>query len=275
MAGSGQTAEGEGSGEAGGSARPRAGIVPPPPWAREQTPRRVRPDRPVLSRDAIVEAALRIIDVEGYDAVSMRRVAQEFGTGAASLYAYVANKDELMDLIVDHVMGEAPVETAEPDPDVDRWIEQLKDVIRSNYRVLGSHRDVAKAFLGRIPFGPKGLRNVEQLLSLLRAHGLPDYIAAYLGDLIGQYIVHAALEDRVWNERFPNASDEQLLAAMSGLGDYLKGLPIDRFPNLTSLADLMVGEPGNPQSPLRDRFELGLDIIMRGVAAFLPVRAED
>lgn len=273
MAGSGQTAEG--SGEAGRSARPRAGIVPPPPWAREQTPRRVRPDRPVLSRDAIVQAALRIIDVEGYDAVSMRRVAQEFGTGAASLYAYVANKDELMDLVVDQVMSETWLSDSEPDADIDRWIEQLKDAVRTSYQVLRSHRDVARAFLGRIPFGPKGLRNVEQLLSLLRAHGLPDYIAAYLGDLIGQYIVGAAIEDHMWDERFPDATSADAAAAMSQLGDYLEALPKEQFPNLTAIARLMVGEAPDAGGAVAERFELGLDIIMRGVATFLPARAGD
>lgn len=274
MADSGHTAGDERS-EAHGAAHGHPGVFPPPPWAREQSPRRARADRPALSREAIVAAALRIIDEEGYDAVSMRRVAQEFGTGAASLYAYVANKDELMDLIVDEVMSESRIDDARPDPDVDRWIEQLKAAIRTSYRVLVSHRDVAKAFHGRIPFGPKALHNVEDLLNLLRAHGLPDYISAYLGDLIGQYIVGAALEDHMWRERFPDATPESVEAAVSEIGEYLKALPVDRFPNLTSVAHLMMGPPEDPDSPMRDRFELGLDIIMRGVAAFLPVRAED
>jgi AcrR family transcriptional regulator len=274
MAGSGQTAEDERSGGVG-SARPRAGVVPPPPWSREQTPRRARADRPALSREAIVEAALRLVDQEGYEAVSMRRVAQEFGTGAASLYAYVANKDELMDLVVDEVMSQTRLPEAEPAEDVDLWIEQLKDAVRTSYRVLRSHRDVAKAFLGRIPFGPKGLRNVEDLLNLLRAHGLPDYIAAYLGDLIGQYVVGAAIEDHMWEERFPDATAADAMEAISEIGDYLESLPKEQFPNLTAMARLMVGEPQEVGAAAADRFELGLDIIMRGVATFLPARAAD
>ena len=274
MAQSGRTAE-DGHSDEAGSARPRTGVVPPPPWARAQTPRRVRPDRPALSREAIVDAALRIIDAEGYEAVSMRRVAQEFGTGAASLYAYVANKDELMDLVVDQVMSETRLADSEPDADVERWIEQLKDAVRTSYQVLRSHRDVAKAFLGRIPFGPKGLRNIEQLLTLLRAHGLPDYIAAYLGDLIGQYIVTAAIEDQMWYERFPEATAADAAAAISKLGDYLESLPKEQFPNLTAMARLMVGEPQDAGNAVAERFELGLDIIMRGVATFLPARTDD
>jgi AcrR family transcriptional regulator len=258
--------------ESGTRARGLVGVVPPPPWAREQAVRAARADRPALSREAIVAAAMRIVDEEGYDAVSMRHVAQEFGTGAASLYAYVANKDELMDLLLDQVMAESRISDPTPAPDVDQWLEQLKDMVRRNYQVLTSHRDIAKAFLGRIPFGPNGLRNIEDMLTLLRAHGLPDYIAAFTGDLIGQFMVGAAIEDHMWRERYPDSTPEQVVEAMTEVGDYLERLPPEQFPNLTSIARLMVGETG-PDG--LDRFELGLDILVRGIATFLPARADD
>jgi AcrR family transcriptional regulator len=254
----------------------RAGVIPPPPWARESGARRTRADKPALSRDAIVAAAIRVIDEEGFEAVSMRRVAQEFGTGAASLYAYVANKDELMDLIVDQIMLESAVDDQEPAEDVVDWQEQIKAMVRSGYHTLIAHRDIAKALLGRIPFGPNGLRNVENMLKLLRAHGMPDYVAAYAGDLIGQYMVGTAIEDYMWQQRYPDATPEQVSAAMSEVGDYLESLPKEEFPNLTALARVMVGENvGEPESPLFDRFELGLDILVRGLASFLPASPRD
>ena len=250
------------------------GVIPPPPWAKEPAGRRPRPDnKPALSREAVVDATMRIIDEEGYDAVSMRRVAQEFGTGAASLYAYVANKDELMDLVLDQVMGESRIPDTEPSADIEEWIEQLKDLIRHSYRVLTSHRDVAKAFLGRIPFGPNGLRNIEDMLNLLRAHGLPDFIAAFVGDLLGQFMVSSAIEDYMWQERYPDSTDEEKAQTMGQVGDYLAALPKEQFPNLTSMASLMVGAEGPDAGPV-DRFELGLDILMRGIATFLPGRAD-
>jgi AcrR family transcriptional regulator len=254
----------------------RAGVIPPPPWARESGARRTRADKPALSRDAIVAAAIRVIDEEGFEAVSMRRVAQEFGTGAASLYAYVANKDELMDLIVDQIMLESAVDDQEPAEDVVDWQEQIKAMVRAGYHTLIAHRDIAKALLGRIPFGPNGLRNVENMLKLLRAHGMPDYVAAYAGDLIGQYMVGTAIEDYMWQQRYPDATPEQVSAAMSEVGDYLESLPKEEFPNLTALARVMVGENvGEPESPLFDRFELGLDILVRGLASFLPASPRD
>src|SRR5215211_3595236 len=94
--------------------------VPDPPW---QAPSRPRPARAPLSRDAIVHAALRVMDREGSAGLSMRRVAEELGTGPASLYWHVANKDALINLIIDQVASEVPL----PEPDPDRWQEQLKD----------------------------------------------------------------------------------------------------------------------------------------------------
>jgi len=252
----------------------RAGVFPPP-WVREDSgSRRSRADKPALSREAIVDAAIRIVDEEGFDAVSMRRVAQEFGTGAASLYAYVANKDELMDLIVDRIMEQSAVDQGEPAADVADWQEQIKDMVRSGYQVMASHRDIARALLGRIPFGPNGLRNIEAMLRLLRAHGLPDHIAAYAGDLIGQYMVASAIEGYMWQQRHPSATPEQIGEAMSQVGDYLEALPKEEFPNLTALARIMVG--GNDtDAPISDRFELGLDILVRGLATFLPTSEQD
>jgi len=94
--------------------------IPEPPW--KAAPRQ-RPARAPLSPEAIVDAALRVLDREGSTGLSMRRVADELGTGPASLYWHVANKDALVDLIIDRVAGEVPL----PEPDPDRWQEQLRE----------------------------------------------------------------------------------------------------------------------------------------------------
>src|SRR5262245_45334246 len=98
-------------------------LVPEPPW-RKSTRRAAR--RQPLSREAIVEAALRVLDAEGVDALTMRRVATELGTGAGALYWHVASKEELLILLIDQVAGELDL----PEPDPDRWQEQLKEVGR-------------------------------------------------------------------------------------------------------------------------------------------------
>src|SRR5580700_8218103 len=100
--------------------------LPPSPFAKKPRPARAEA-KPALSRRAIVDAALRIIDTEGLDAVSMRRIAQDLGTGAASLYAHVADKEELLDLVVDQIMGEmVAVHGALAPADTRDWQEQIK-----------------------------------------------------------------------------------------------------------------------------------------------------
>lgn len=210
-------------------------------------------------------AAVRIVDAEGLDAVSMRRVAQEFGTGAASLYAYVANKDELLDLLVDWVMGEVADRWQYPEPTAANWRELLRDCVLLTRDVMVEHRDLAKAFIGRIPFGPNGLRAVELQLAILRAGGVPDQIAAYVGDLLGTYVVSEAIEEDMWRSRFPSAGDEDIKAAMDEISDYLRALPADRFPNLVELARMMMYQENDGF----ERFELGLEIILRGIASFV------
>jgi len=90
-----------------------AALDPEPPW---WTPRKATAPRRALSRQAIVAAALGILRAEGMDAVSMRRVASELGTGPASLYAHVANKDELLELLYDELLVSIP--TVEPAAEV-------------------------------------------------------------------------------------------------------------------------------------------------------------
>ena len=81
------------------------GVCPAPPWQRLPD-RQARRRREPISRDAIVAAAIRLLDREGLAALSMRRLADELGAGAASLYWHVGSKDGLLDLVLDEIIGE-------------------------------------------------------------------------------------------------------------------------------------------------------------------------
>src|SRR5215469_11538180 len=146
--------------------------IPPPPWQRA-------PDRPAkrrrepISRDAIVTTAVRLLDREGLAALSMRRLAEELGTGAASLYWHVGSKDGLLDLVLDDVIGEGEV----PDPDPARWQEQLKDVARAQRQASLRRPYIVRISIGRIPMGPNALRYSERVLAILRAGGLSHRLA--------------------------------------------------------------------------------------------------
>jgi AcrR family transcriptional regulator len=229
--------------------------IPEPPW---QAAARQRTARAPLSREAIVDAALRVLDREGAAGLSMRRVADELGTGPASLYWHVANKDALIDLIIDRVAGEVPL----PEPDPDRWQEQLRDWLLGVRRVFGRHPGVAALTLGRIPTGRNVVRWAEWTLALMRGAGVPDRIAAFAGDLLGLYLgatgYEAALPPMTSPTGEPLSPEET--AAM--VRDYFASLPADQFPNVLATLDELFG--GGPD----ERFELGLDVILRGLASY-------
>ncbi len=110
---------------------------------------------------------LRILDSDGLDGLSMRRVAEELDNGAASLYWHVGSKDGLLDLIFDRVIGEQGL----PEPEGGHWKEQIKQVARAQSAAIRRHRDLVAVSLGRVPMGPNALRYSEGVLAILRAGG--------------------------------------------------------------------------------------------------------
>jgi AcrR family transcriptional regulator len=230
-----------------------AAEIPEPSWRRSRPP---GTRRAPITRDAIVGAALDLLDRRGLDAVSMRRVASELGTGAASLYWHVADKDELLDLAFDRVIGEI----AFPEPDPARWQEQVKDVLREIRRVMNAHRDIGRVALGRWPVGPNALRFNEGLLAILRAGGLPPRTCAYAAQLLPSYVGWYGLEEATGPQtNLPGAAGpEEVVAMMRG---YLGSLPPDRFPHTLALLDESTGGDAD------ERFEFGVDVLVRGIAA--------
>ena len=229
--------------------------IPEPPW--RAAPRQ-RPARAPLTREGIVDAAMRVLAREGADGLSMRRVAEELGTGPASLYWHVANKDELVNLLIDRVASEIEM----PPPDPAHWQRQLKDWMVQARQVFRRYPGVAGLTLGRIPVGPNLVRWNEWLLALLRGAGIPDRIAAYAGDLGGLYLGATAYEEGL---PLPSPTGQPLtpdqLVAM--FRSYYESLPPDQFPNVhATLDELFSGGPD-------ERFELGLDIIIRGLASYI------
>ncbi|HMF82993.1 MAG TPA: TetR/AcrR family transcriptional regulator [Acidimicrobiia bacterium] len=225
-----------------------------PPWWRPPKQRARR--RAPLSRDAIVDAALGILDADGVDALTIRRLGQELGTGAASLYWHIAGKDELGELVYDRIMGEIQL----PEPDPARWDDQLKELARCSYRAMLAHNDAVRLSIGRPPAGPNTLRIVEWMLTLMRSAGIPDQPAAYFGNTLGRFLDASVLEAST----APPAEDDAESVEDGGdmMREYWASLPGDRFPNLTALADTTFDVDAD------DLFEFGLDLLMRGLAAY-------
>lgn len=231
----------------------------PPRRQRGSRPRRPRVER-TLSREAIIDAALRVVDVEGADAVTMRRVAQELDTGAASLYAHIDGKDELLDLVLDKVIGEVAFGEA---PDPKRWRQQIKAYLTAYHDMLLSHRDLAKVGLGRIPLGPNGIRSMEQALAIMKAGKLSDKVIAFGADLLAQYVTASAYETSLFLER-NTGDDGDFLDWHDELEKFFTALPRDQFPTIVGMAPALVGESGETDGQLR--FEFGLDVLITGLA---------
>jgi AcrR family transcriptional regulator len=226
----------------------------PPSWGGAE-PR--QPRRRSLSRESIVETALGVIDAEGMDALSMRRVAQELNTGAASLYAHVSNKEELVELVLDRVYADLE----HPVPDPQRWHEQVKDFLRQSRDNLVAHGDLARAAMeSGIPLLPHTMDAAETLLALLRAGGLPVQVAAYGVDLIALFVVSSAFEQ---SRRGGAHQDdgEQARAYIDGARGFYGSLPADRYPVLTSMVAELTREGGD------ERFEFGMEVVLAGLVA--------
>ena len=247
------------------NAEPRApdpGVqIPPPPWQRLPD-RQARRRKERISRDAIVAAAVQLLDREGLAALSMRRLAEELDTGAASLYWHVGSKDGLLDLVLDQIIGENQV----PAPDPPRWREQLKDVARDQRRISLRHPYVVRISIGRIPMGPNALQFSERVLAILRAGGLPPHLAVQ-GYLLLIATVNGFTVDETGDggrggpgrQRPPgDLAARQEAADMAR--DYVASLPAELFPTMTGLADeFALADPD-------ERFEILLDIFVDGLA---------
>jgi AcrR family transcriptional regulator len=229
--------------------------LPAPPWQRRD---RTRPARTPLSRDLIVDTAVKLLDRDGLDGMSMRGVAQELGTGPASLYAHVANLRELQDLVFDRVVGEVPLPTVDPS----HWREQLKQLLLDSLEVLRRHNGVARLGLGRVPTHEHAMAHAETVLALLRAGKVPDQYAAWAVDMLGLYVAGAAYEETL--ELAAGQNPESIRAWFDQFGEYMASLPADRFPNLVRMASFMVRGDGD------DRVNFALDIIIDGLAATGP-----
>jgi hypothetical protein len=155
--------------------------------------------------------------------------------------------------VFDEVIGEQEV----PDPDPDRWQEQLKEVARATRQTMLRHRDVVRIAAGRTLTGPNALSFTERVLAILGAGRVPDRLAVYRG--LASIVNGFAIDESGVGAR-PPAEQPAHDEAARAVRDYLNSLPAERFPNLVALADeFTFTEPD-------DVFETLLGIYVDGLA---------
>ena len=206
--------------------------------------------RAKLSRERVIDAALKIMDDEGLDAVSMRRVGRELGVEAMSLYHYVHDKEDLLLGIRERVLAQF----LDPGTDGD-WEERARQAARSWRQILRAHPNmmVLISESKRFAMTPTSLRPTETALRLLREVGLPedDAVKAFcaLGGFIVGFVMYEIGVTRASGPANEPPTPEGLEAA----------LPADEFPCfMSSLPYLMQGD-------IDQRFEYGLDLFLAGI----------
>ena len=167
--------------------------------------RRDRPAKEALSRALIVETGLRILDGDGMDALTMRRVGQELDTGAASLYVYVKNRDDLLDAMLDRALGDVEF----PLLDEDTWQERLTTIVERTIEAMGRHDQLALVALGAIPTSPNALRILDQLIAALMHTGLDKETISFAVDLLYLYATATAAENSAYRRRLITRGTER------------------------------------------------------------------
>jgi AcrR family transcriptional regulator len=207
--------------------------------------------REPLTRDRVIEAALRVMDEEGLEAVSMRRVAREVGVEAMSLYHHVEDKEDLLDGICEHVM--AGFEFPEP---VEDWAENCRRGARAWRRLLQSHPAVMRLLAEQR--GPvrtvDPMRPMEFALRLLRGAGLSDRDTAQAFHAFGGYIQGFVMMEL---GSIAGGTDEAHLKAHAEL---VSALP-EEFEALVAVS------PYFAECGADEQFEFGLDLLIRGLEA--------
>lgn len=216
---------------------------------RSPISRRERPAKPALSREAIVAAALRILERDGADKLTIRRVADELDTGPASLYVYVKNVTVLHALLIDGLIADLDLtwDGAEP------WRERIRRVIEDYVSLLTGHGNLARSAMFVWPEGPHYLSLVDLLLRLLRSAGVDEQPAAWGIDLLLQ---HANVTAAEWAARASGTGQEieELAAALASADD-------ERHPALAA-ADTAAFTRGTPE----ERHRWALDALLDGIA---------
>src|SRR3954469_1373321 len=149
-----------------------------PPLAAPQTA-----SRPRLSREQVATAALELLDRDGLEALSMRRLAEGLGVGTMTLYGYFRSKDELLDAVID-----AAVADREPFVFEGTWQEQIRRLMQRSRRRLGRHPALVKVRADRPVLRPEALRFAETGVTILRGAGFGRTDAARAFRLLFTYV---------------------------------------------------------------------------------------
>jgi TetR/AcrR family tetracycline transcriptional repressor len=212
--------------------------------------------RPALTRADLARAAVILLDDVGFDALTMRALAERLGVKAASLYNHIRDKGDVLALAADAIVGEV----VSPDPSL-AWRERLVAIAHGYRAVLLEHRDAARVLAATPPIGPRRLQLMDEVLGILRETGLPDEAVADAGWVFNSYVTGFVLDETLPRSQPVDETARQVAT-------WFTSLPQDRFPHIVALAPaLLDGDTSR-------RFTFGLEALLDGLEARLRSQAD-
>ena len=211
-----------------------AGAGPRTPWTRER----------------VLRAALELADKGGIESLSMRKLSQELGGGAMSLYNHVANKEDLLDGMIDIVFSEIELPSSE-----DSWKTAMRKRAISTRAVLSRHRWAIGLMDSRTSPAPMTLRHHDAVIGCLRRGGFSLELTAHAYSALDSYIYGFALQERALPFDTPEETAEMARVM-------LPLFPSDTYPHLAEFTLEHVMRPGYD---FGDEYEFGLDLLLDGL----------
>ena len=208
-----------------------------------------------LSRDTVLRAAVDLADRSGFDALTMRKLGEELGVEAMSLYNHVANKSDLLDGMIDFVFGEIDLPTT---TDLG-WRTAMRRRAISARAALSRHPWAVGRMESRTTPGPATLAHHDKVLGILRAAGFSVALAAHAYSVLDSYIYGFALQAP--SLPFDTGQDtgrDSVKVTQAIMTRFTSG----QYPHLTEMAVEHVLQPGYDYV---HEFEFGLDLILDGV----------
>ena len=206
--------------------------------------------RAPLSRERVLDAAIKLADRGGLESLTMRRLGQELGVEGMALYYHFANKDEVIDGIVDLVFAEVDLPATGMD-----WKVAMRRRAMSLYDVLLRHRWAIGMMESRTNPGPANLRHHDAVIGNLRAAGFDSPMVAHGYSLLDGYIYGFALTKM----SIPFETPEEVAAVAESM---LQPVQVNEYPHLSAFVSEHIMLPGYD---FADEFEYGLDLILDGI----------
>jgi AcrR family transcriptional regulator len=209
--------------------------------------------KPPITVDAIISTAFGIVESQGYEALTMRRVAAALETGPSSLYAHVVNKEDLDELLIGRLCAQISL----PEPDPAAWRQQLVSVCTQLRDQYLRYPGISRAAFAAAPSNLDTLRVSEGMLAIMLAGGIDPQAAAWAIDSLTLYVNSYSLEVSLVNKQLSHSDDNWVVSRGEMLRRFA-ALP-DTYPQTKRYAAELTAGTGH------DRFDFTLGLLIDGL----------